>query len=75
MDREKVIKGLEYHLKELTVGKTCYECPYWGDNPCEIQLIANALALLKEQDKQIAQLEYDLAIAESSLRYYTCGND
>lgn len=49
-EREKVIKGLEYHLKELTVGKTCYECPYFGDNPCEIQLIANTIALLKEQE-------------------------
>ena len=48
-DREKVIKGLEYHLKELTVGKTCFECPYCGDNPCEIQLIANALAILKQE--------------------------
>lgn len=49
-DRGKVIKGLEYHLKELTVGKTCFECPYCGDNPCEIQLIADAIALLKEQE-------------------------
>ena len=49
-EREKVIKGLEYHLKELTVGKTCYECPYLGDNPCEIQLIANAIALLKDAE-------------------------
>ena len=49
-DREKVIKGLEYHLKELTVGKTCFECPYWGDNPCEINLIANAIALLKDSE-------------------------
>lgn len=49
-DREKVMKGLEYHLKELSIGKTCYECPYFGDNPCEIQLIANALELLKEQE-------------------------
>lgn len=53
MDREKVIKGLEYHLKELSVGKTCFECPYCGDNPCEIQLISNTLALLKEQQKLI----------------------
>ena len=50
-DREKVIKGLEYHLKELTVGKTCFECPYWGDNPCEINLIANAIALLKDSER------------------------
>ena len=49
IDRTKIIKGLEYHLKKLSVGKTCFECPYWGDNPCEIQLIADALILLKEQ--------------------------
>lgn len=48
-EKERVIKGLEYHLKELSVGKTCFECPYWGDNPCEIHLIADALTLLKEQ--------------------------
>ena len=47
IDREKVIKGLEYHLKELSVGKTCFECPYLGDNPCEIQLIADAIILLR----------------------------
>lgn len=53
IEREKVIKGMEYHLKELTVGKTCYECPYLGDNPCEIQLIANALALLKADQAEL----------------------
>ena len=52
IDRENVIKGLEYHLKELSVGKTCFECPYCGDNPCEIQLVADALALLKEQEAE-----------------------
>lgn len=61
-EREKVIKGLEYHLKELTVGKTCYECPYFGDNPCEIQLIANAIALLKEQDPRVLELDEVKAI-------------
>lgn len=49
-DIKKVIKGLEYHLKELSVGKTCFKCPYCGDNPCEIHLIADALELLKEQE-------------------------
>ena len=53
MDREKVIKGLEYHLKELSIGKTCFECPYWGDNPCETQLIADAIVLLKKQEESI----------------------
>lgn len=49
-DREKVIKGLEYHMKELGVGKTCFGCPYFGDNPCEILLIENVLELLKKQE-------------------------
>ena len=49
-DCVKVIKGLETHLKELSLGKVCIECPYFGDNPCEIQLIAETLELLKAQD-------------------------
>ena len=52
-DKEKVIKGLEYHLKELSIGKTCFECPYCGDNPCETQLIADAIVLLKKQEESI----------------------
>lgn len=50
IDREKVIKGLEYHLSEITIGKKCFQCPYFGDNPCEQILIASALELLKEQE-------------------------
>lgn len=60
IEREKVIKGLEYHLKELSAGKTCFECPYLGDSPCEIHLITDTIALLKEQEPHvltIAQLE------------------
>jgi len=75
IDREKVVKGLEYHLKELSIGKTCYECPYFGDNPCEIQLIANALELLKEQEELIEQLEHDLDVTENNINYYVNGND
>ena len=55
-DIEKVIKGLEFHLKELKIGKTCFGCPYLKDDPCEIQLVENALALLKEQEDKINQL-------------------
>ena len=59
-DIEKAIKGLEYHLKELSVGKTCFGCPYCGDNPCEIHLISDALELLKEQQQIINSLKSDL---------------
>lgn len=74
-DREKVIKGLEYHLKELSVGKTCFECPYCGNNPCEIHLITDVLAFLKEQNDQIEQLEHDLAVTQNNMNYYVNGND
>ena len=63
-NRGKVIKGLEYHLKELSVGKTCFECPYCGDNPCEIHLIADVLAMLKEQP-DVVQCE--------ECKYYSAG--
>ena len=50
-DREKVIKGLECHVNLFK----CHDCPYvdaihpgWG---CHLEeLIADALALLKEQE-------------------------
>jgi uncharacterized Zn-finger protein len=51
-EREKVQEGLECHLKELTVGKTCFECPYCGDDPCEIHLITDVIALLEEQEAE-----------------------
>ena len=69
--REKVIKGLEYHLKELSVGKTCYECPYFGDNPCEIELIANALELLKDQEPTRVSQQWDDTHGAS---YCECGS-
>ena len=61
IDRKKVIKGLEYHLKELSVGKTCFECPYCGNNPCEIHLITDAIALLKEQEGVVPYIDIDEA--------------
>lgn len=68
-DREKVMKGLEYHLKELSIGKTCYECPYFGDNPCEIQLIANALELLKEQEPVKPE---PYLVGQPGYKFYRC---
>lgn len=53
VDREKVIKGLEYHMQELGVGKTCFGCSYFGDNPCEILLIEDVLELLEDDETQL----------------------
>ena len=51
-DREKVIKGLECcHNKNMLWQHD--QCPYHGfDEDCESNLHADALALLKEQEKQ-----------------------
>lgn len=69
IEREKVIKGLEYHLKELSVGKTCSECPYCGNNPCEIHLVCDALELLKAEKKtKVVFKQYDGSIESE------CGN-
>ena len=59
MDREKVIKGLEI-CKERNY--CCPECPYY-DRDAEMgchsnELMADALALLKEQQEQIEQMNY-----------------
>ena len=48
-DREKTIKGLEYHTN---LGIGCTGCPYNGD--CH-QLPKDALALLKDQEAIIEQ--------------------
>ena len=50
-DREKVIKGLKYCTH--TDGKECMNCPYWLDADCVEALNADALALLKEQERQL----------------------
>lgn len=55
IDREKVIKGLECHSEV-----NCVECPYRdGWRTCNFgeTLLADALALLKEQQERIEVLE------------------
>ena len=39
------------------------------------QILSDTLELLKEQEKRIDSLEYELAITKDNLRFYTCGND
>lgn len=59
MDREKVIKGLKCCLTFLD--SPCGDCPYYSyediqDFDCERNLIHDALALLKEQEKKEIKL-------------------
>ena len=53
IDKEKVIKGLKCHTKVNCVG-----CPYedgWRTGACPFgeTLLADAISLLKEQDKEV----------------------
>lgn len=62
IDREKVIKGLEHCSED-----GCKECPYEQD--CTMadgfsELASDALALLKEQEKRINELEEKLRLLE-----------
>lgn len=59
--REKVIRGLECCVRDVR-GKAirpCDDCPYDNDGiekPCQMGLMTDALALLKEQEARV--LEY-----------------
>ena len=52
IDREKVIKALEICGSD----KRCTGCPYYEEH-CSVALSNDALALLKEQEERIKQLE------------------
>lgn len=60
-DIEKVIKGLEIHIKQ---NSRCVGCPYPNNGMCGDQLYMDALALLKEQEKRINELEEKLRLLE-----------
>lgn len=66
MDREKVIKGLECCKN----GEVCIsDCPYFKEFPmidgrCITALQADALAMLKEQEQKINELEEKLRLLE-----------
>ena len=48
IDRKKVIKAIETHLStDISVG--CDDCTYENDGWCTTRLLADILALLKEQ--------------------------
>ena len=70
MDRNKVIKGLE-----CCVGNTgCPMCPYYSacDNDL-MDLLADALALLKEQEPRVLTLEEVLGGDECWVEYINGG--
>ena len=71
IDREKVIRGLECHA-----GVCSDSCPYYNITGfCFEELCRDSIAILKEQEGKIEQLEHDLAVAQDDLYYYVNGND
>ncbi len=57
VDREKVIRGLEWCIK-LDGNGCSLECPYLaGKKPCPNVMLRDALALLKEQEPHVLTLE------------------
>lgn len=58
-DREKVIKGLHYCSNDCS-----RICPYFDADGCNALLARDALALLKEQERRINELEEKLRLME-----------
>ena len=52
-DREDVIKAIETHIKPVG-SHDCKECTYENDGWCTTRVLTDALALLREDEKQIA---------------------
>ena len=52
--REKVIRGMEIHLKP---NSRCVGCPYPNNGLCGDQLYRDALSLLKAQEQEINRLK------------------
>lgn len=76
MDREKVKYDIERCI--CHVPDACRDCSHYKHGEyldCMEELLKDALELLKEQDKTIERLEYDLAVAENNLHYYINGNN
>ena len=68
-DLEKTMRGLEICVERRV---SCAECPYWeGDIIClnRHSLLADALALLREQDERIKFLEKWIAYLEGGDPY------
>lgn len=54
VDGEKVCKGLEVHIKP---NSRCVGCPYPNNGLCGDQLYSDVLALIRQQQERIKELE------------------
>ena len=72
-DRETVMKGLEICVN-CRLPKDCDGCPYEGERtyavPCGHVLMADALALLKEQEPRVMTREEVLTLPEGAVVWF-----
>lgn len=66
IDKEKVIKGLETHIKP---NSKCVGCPYPNNGLCGDQLYHDALALLKKQEA-VPVIQREIA----HMLFWCCGS-
>ena len=70
-DLEKVVQALEICASREPGKYTCDKCPYEtrvdGDG-CEVNLMLDAMDLLKEQEAEIRQLRLALDIAKGTCK-------
>ena len=64
MGREKVIKQIEKCIIDIS----CIGCPYEKSLVCRHYMLADALAMLKEQEAEIRQLKLALDIVKGTCK-------
>ena len=60
-DYDKVVKGIEHHLDSKP---TCQGCVYLDVWPCLDAILKDALALIREQQKQLKAYERRMPLPE-----------
>lgn len=55
-NKEKIISGLEFHMKGLCNEPGGKICPYWRQDECSFALAADVLAMIEEYDQATENL-------------------
>lgn len=55
-NKEKIISGLEFHMKGLCNEPGGKICPYWRQDECSFTLAADVIALIEEYDQATENL-------------------
>ena len=55
-NKEKIISGLEFHMKGLCSEPGGKLCPYWRQDACSFDLCSDVLAMIEEYDQATENL-------------------